>query len=165
MVDWNPSHHTSHAWADAKTIWGKLGLVVFYSLIWLSIIAAAVAVVWPASQGADCFMTRVAGEDETFRTTLETMIRSLNIMWIGFMSYADVGGLKIKNTALVAVFVTAAALSAIPIATIAIDVGCMGAHYWQLWVYPVWAVLALILTVLEYKVADHGSAAENQNLV
>jgi hypothetical protein len=160
MLDWNPSHHSRHAWNDAKTVYGKIGLVIFYSLIWLSILAALWQLIWPESEGAKCALDAVASNHVKARTLLIALLRAENVLWIGFMGYADVGGLKVKNVGMVTFFLIFWALCVMPVGDLD---SCMSAKW--LWIFPGWAFLALIFAFAEYKLGDHGSTSETQNLV
>jgi len=159
---WNPAPHIQHAWLDAKTVWGKIGLFLFYSLVWFNIISAAWAIVWPYSQGLGCIIEQ-AGTD-TGKDLMASMMRATNVFALGFYSYADVGGLKVKNVAMVAIITTAFFLAFWPITTIAHNGGCACALA-QMMVFPTWAIVALVFASLEDKLGDHGTTEESQNLI
>lgn len=162
MLDWNPSHHSRHAWEGTKTIWGKIALVLFYALIWFGILTCLVSVIWPGSEGSDC--TIGIAKDEDTKTLVTAMIRGVNIVWIGFLGYADVGGLTMKNVVMVTVVIVVWSLALVPIASVTLEAGCI-ATYAFLWIWPIWVVLALVFTILENKLGDRGTPEENRNLV
>jgi hypothetical protein len=163
MMIWNPVPHIQHAWTGTKTVWGKIALVLFYSFIWLQIISGAWTIVWPRSQGLDCIIDLVH-KNETAEVLVVALLRGLNVFAVGFFCYADVGGLKVKNVAMVAIFITLFVLTLLPLITMAQAGGCSSALA-QMWVLPTWAITALVFTLLEEKLGDHGTAAETQNLV
>ena len=67
---------------------------------------------------------------------------------------------KLKNVGMVTFFLIFWALCFMPVDDYE---GCMSAKW--LWIYPGWAFLALIFAFAEYKLGDHGSTTETQNLV
>ena len=161
MLDWNPSHHTRHAWEQTATVYGKIGLVLFYSLIWVLIISNAVSVLVPSSQGAQCLVSAAGKHHEV---PFQALIRALSVMWIGFLSYADVGGLKVKNVAMVTIFVFLFYCAWLPVAQFSRDAGC-GGYMMRTWIVSGWAVLALLFTIVEdKKKEEQGTAEETQNL-
>lgn len=163
---WNPRPHMRHAWSDAKTVWGKIALILFYSLIWVAILSSLVSIIFPASLGTKCLF-EAAGITEkhaTTKTLFIAAIRASSVFTIGFFSYADVGGLKVKNVAMVTIFVTAAILAFLPFASIAREENCK-TSYVQMWLWPIWAGAALIFAIMEDKLGDHGTAEEQSNLV
>lgn len=125
--------------------------------------SALVSVIWPESQGVKCSLDAVAENHAKARALLIAFVRGLNVLWIGFMGYADVGGLKVKNVGMVTFFLVAWALCYLPVYSIGTDAGCMNG-YW-LWIIPGWAFLALIFTILEYRLGDHGTTTETASLV
>lgn len=157
MIHWNPVPHVQHAWSGTNTVWGKIALVLFYSFIWLGILSCAWIFVVPASQGLDCVLN-VAGTDDDARAVMTALLRGAAVLFIGFLLYADVGGLKVKNGAMVFIFATIFYLNLIPI----LHVSECGAV--QVWFWPSWALLALIFMVIDDKLADRGTAEETTSL-
>mmetsp|Transcript_3542 Transcript_3542/g.5140 ORF Transcript_3542/g.5140 Transcript_3542/m.5140 type:complete len:167 (+) Transcript_3542:116-616(+) len=150
---WNPVIHIQHALAKTKTVSGKIALVLFYTLIWFTILASAYSMYDPTSLGAECLVDAM-GDSATAKTIAMSMIRGGNVMVIGFYLYADTGGLTVKNTALVAIINVLYNLCFyLPLKEIVKEINCEGFEYW--WVTPVWAVLAAVFTILDYKLGDH----------
>lgn len=85
-------------------------------------------------------------------------------MTIGFFSYADVGGMKLKNVAMVAIFTTASALMFWPVTKMKQAGGCSFdlAH---LWLFPAVAITSLIFKLVDEKLADRGTPEETRSLV
>ena len=158
MLDWNPSHHARNAWEQTSTIYGKIGLVLFYSLVWFIIVACLVSVVFPSTQGAECLLAKAGPENEAL---IKAVIRAVSLTWVGFLSYADVAGFKVKNVAMVAIFVTVYKVSLLPVAVASQEAGC-GSYMMQTWVSPIWATASLILAVIDDKMADRGTAEESE---
>jgi hypothetical protein len=163
MVDWNPAPHVRHAWESAKTVYGKIALVLFYSLIWFGILSSAWSVIFPESQGAQCILGTMS-KSATDKSLMIDMIRAVNVLWVGFFMYADVGGYKVKNVAMVTIFICAFMLAGShSIRTL--KAGACGNVLAQMLVYPAWAVVALLFAIIDDKMADHGTTEERQNLV
>jgi hypothetical protein len=164
MLDWNPNHHARHAWENVKTVWGKLALVLFYSFIWIQVLSSLISIIWPASQGMQCVLNAAKLSPEQLILFVSS-IRGINIFCIGLMAYADVGGLTVKNVALVTIVFCFMFLSMIPTVPMLAKSGCQGGY--QMWLYPSWILLALIFTMVEVKLGGPGSttAAETQRLV
>lgn len=161
---WNPAPHVKHAWSDAKTVWGKVALVLFYSFIWFAIISSAWSVVAPKSQGFSCLLDLANPKhNETTEKMFVAMVRGMNVFWVGFFSYADVGGLQVKNVVMVTFFTISFFLMFWPVVGIAEAGGCSISA--QSWIFPSWLVAALVFTLMEEKLGDHGTAAEHQSLV
>lgn len=162
MVEWNPLPHMRHAWDSPKTVYGKLAVIVFYTFIWVGIISSALTVIFPASQGNQCALDSTEGP--IGKQSLLQMTRSANIVWVGFLVYADVGGLTIKNVAMVTIVMCAFMLSFLPSIALLNENGCKAALS-EFLVYPAWTVIALVLTIIDYYMTDHGTAEETRNLV
>ena len=151
-----------HAWDGTKTIYGKIALVVFYSLIWLSILSCLWTVLVPTSQGMSCYLNAIA--EEPIRTITAAGVRGSAILAIGFLGYADVGGLHTKNVAMVTIVIVAYSI-AISMSSGALqEIGCSTMAS-SIWVWPVWAILALVFMLVEDKLGDRaGTAEEAQHL-
>ena len=161
-MDWNPSHHMRHAWTDASTIWGKIALVLFYGLIWVMIIKAAWSLFSPASSGGQCFLDMASSKSHEIAIAF---IRACNVLFIGFFSYADVSGLKVKNVVLVCLVLIGYVMSFYPLTEMMNDPESGCDSVWvQMWFLPGWAILALVFTLLEDKLGDHGSQEERAPL-
>jgi hypothetical protein len=147
-----------HAWDDAETAWGKLALILFYTLIWGTILTSAWSLIFPMSQGGACIMKSSLhkGSDELWNT----MTRAINILLIGFMAYADVGGMKAKNVYMVTIFLIALSLAALPLRD---EIRACGMGY-LLYVPPAVGLVALLCTMIENKYSDRGSVRERESL-
>ena len=75
-------------------------------------------------------------------------------MFIGFLGYADVGGLHVKNVAYVFFIVLVYSLSWIPMVPIANDLGgCSAVSYTAIAFCPVVVGVALILTIIDKRIS------------
>jgi len=162
-ITWNPRPHINHAWSETKTVYGKIALVVFYSLIWVGIVSSLWSDAFPRSQGNACWMDAYFEKNEKGAAVQLSLIRAMNVMVVGFLSYADVGGLQVKNVAMVFVFIAAICLCFIPLIPLGQEAGC-GSTMMQMWVWPGWAFLALLFKMVDEKMADRGTAEENTSL-
>lgn len=158
---WSPRPHVIHAWQDVKTVWGKIALVVFYSLIWVSIIGYAIMAIFPYVFGNRCLIDSFEGGNEVVAVAF---LRNLFIIMVGFFCYADVGGLKVKNVAMVTTFLLAGTLSCLPAMHI-MKAECTPAYTFSMtWLPVIWAGVALLLAIMEDKLGDHGSSDERTPL-
>jgi hypothetical protein len=148
---WNPEPHVRHAWSDTKTIWGKMSLILFYSLIWYFILTSAWFIFYPRH----CLMSSMGGYDNSI--ALAT-VRSGFVFTLGFFAYADVGGYKVKNIAMVTVFVLGALMVWSKAAHELAKSGCQ--DMLGLYGYSAWAILALILAMIDEKLGERPRGAE-----
>ena len=162
-VDWNPRPHVQHAWADARTVYGKISLVLFYTLIWSLIVMSAWQIIFPYSMGVRCWCDGLLKKEHDAQSMMVAVVRSANVLMVGFLSYADVGGFKIKNITMVAIVMTAFSLCLVPLVKMGQTIGCVSS-LWQMFIFPAWAILALIFALVDDKKADHGTREENQSL-
>ena len=162
-VDWNPRPHVQHAWADARTVYGKISLVLFYTLIWLLIVMSAWQIIFPYSMGVRCWCDGLLKKEHDAQSMMVALVRSANVLMIGVLSYADVGGFKIKNISMVTIVLTAFSLCFVPLVKMGQTLGCISS-LWQISIFPSWAILALIFALVDDKKADHGTREENQSL-
>jgi len=91
---------------------------------------------------------------------MKALFRGTQVVFIGFLLYADVGGLKVKNVAMVTIIVLAYCLTFLPMAQIS---GC-GSIVAQIWFWPSWALAALIFTLIDDKMTDRGTRDETTSL-
>ena len=161
MINWNPVPHMQHAWSQTQTVWGKIALVLFYSLIWVGILTSLWSIVFPNSQGVQCWMDAV--QEENARLMMTALVRGVNVFAVGFLLYADVGGLKVKNVTMVTVFLVVYILVLTPLVAMGREFGCHNTLV-QMWIWPSWAIFALILAVVDDKLADRGTAEETTSL-
>lgn len=162
-IDWNPRPHVRHAWADAHTVYGKISLVLFYTLIWLLIVMSAWQVIFPYSMGGKCWSDGLFKKQQNAQALAVALCRSANVLWIGFLSYADVGGFKIKNITMVTTVIVVYTLCFVPVMKLGQELGCISCQ-WQMSIFPAWAISALIFALVDEKKADRGTREENQNL-
>ncbi len=152
-MEWNPIPHTQHAWNKATTVWGKVALVLFYSYIWLGIISAIWQLVDPTSFGMGCYIDMYAPDPSRERIDFFVTIRSIDILFIGLLLYADFMGFVTKNVALLTVITIAWEISMIPAMGPMVEGHCTSL-LWQFWINPVWMILSLICMVIEDKLGD-----------
>ena len=113
-----------NAWADAKTWWGKAAAVLFYLWVWIVLLSSVWNAIDPHSLGSGCFLDNAA--DERDETLMTCMIRSYDIVVIGFLGYAHLGGARVKNIATVLAVWLANTIVMIPLMQLGQDLGCPG---------------------------------------
>jgi hypothetical protein len=168
MVNNNPMYHLKHAWEGTTTVWGKVCIVLFYSFVWLNILLSIQEIIAP-ELGAECFYQ---GLSDYVLAGIDALMRGLQIFTIGFLLYADRGGIKVRNVSMVFfVFLFFAivlfkAMNAYPSLdgypsecdmTLLFTMNC---------VFVVWPGLALIASILEARAsAGNSSSGETQPLL
>jgi len=167
-TNWNPLVYLQHAWSQVSTIWGKLGLILFYSFLWITIFSAVWTILSPESQGIACIVEDL---DAWPRNLFVWILRSFNIFLLGFLLYADTKGLHPKNVAFVAIFAAGClwstrsgfrTLSNTNAAKYDAEAECFQPLLTAAWVWFGWILAALVCTVMEEKLGDHGSEEERQ---
>ena len=165
----NPIYYLKHAWEATHTIWGKLCIVLFYSFIWLQIIWSLELIMWPRA-GWECFYE---GLSEYVAAGFESSLRAMSVIAVGFFLYADRGGIKAWNVAMV--FIVNAAwtwtfcgggidLSELEGAPqdcqdlVSVLNTCVWVLFW-------WSLASLVCAVIEHINAPSGTAAESAPLV
>lgn len=115
----------------------------------------------PSSQGMDCLFDHASSKD---LPTITVLLRGVNFFLIGFLFYADKGGLHSGNVGIVTVFALvwyALWMNFVNSSDIAMCGTLWGGFAW---IWPVWIVVALVTVLLEEKFGDRGTAEERQNL-
>lgn len=168
-VTMNPAVYLQHAWNDTKSIWGKLCIILFYAFIWFNIIWALILVFVPTF-GMKCFYT---GQTEFANYFIASCMRGLNVFTIGFLLYADRGGIRVWNVAMVFIIYGVYLVISIK-ATSDLKAGMEGfseeecpiADGWNtsFWVLAIWLILSMMFSILEHK-AVGGTSGERQPLV
>ena len=167
---WNPLAYLQHAWSQLSTVWGKIGLVLFYSFLWLTIFSAVWSIISPNSQGMDCIIDDLNAWSQAL---FVWMHRSFNIFLLGFLLYADTKGLHTKNVAFVALFAAGClwsthagfrVLGNTNAAKYDAEAECFRPLLTAAWVWFGWVLGALVCVVMEEKLGDHGSEDERQPL-
>ena len=132
--------------------------MLFYLFIWFTILSSLLTLVVPSSQGASCVLDPL---DPTTKEGYIAGMRMYSLTLIAFLFYADKGGLHVWNVSIVAVY---AVLIAILNNSMTYPEACSSMCTF-IWIWTVWAVLALVFAVLEDKLGDSGTAEETQPIV
>jgi hypothetical protein len=153
QLHFNPFFYLGHAWNRASTLFGKIAIVFFYSYIWVQIISGVVSMINPGSQGIACFFDIDHDENSKDNDSLATAwFRTANLFIIGFLLYADRGGIKSWNVAMVFFFTSM---------SVWINVSWMNSVHggeakacvapWKTgsWVFLGWSGAALLCAILE----------------
>jgi hypothetical protein len=156
MIEWNPVPHMRHAWSATKTSYGKVGLVLFYALIWSNIASSIWTMIDPTSQGMDCILDSFKGEQA--KDLFVAFTRYGMITTIGFFLYADVGGFKTKNVALVTVVVVSGCWIGLRESR---SLACAQAN-WYFVSLIVWSVLSLLLVHLDTILGGPGGSEDER---
>ena len=71
------------SWRDAQTIWGKIAVVIFNTIIWFMTITSLYSVLMPSSEGTNCILDELHDDAYTL-IILNGLIRVLNWFGVGF---------------------------------------------------------------------------------
>ena len=82
----NPNTNMQHTWSSIETPYGKIALVLFYSLVWIGIFSNLWSLLFPMSQpgGADCILNVYETDDQ--KTGIIVFIRLINLLSVGFFA-------------------------------------------------------------------------------
>jgi hypothetical protein len=97
----NPMFYLKHAWDNTNSMWGKWTIVLFYLFIWVNVITSIIWLVWPNWMGCACFWSK---ESDYAAMSMENLMRGQNLFAVGFLLYADRGGIRFWNVTMVFVF-------------------------------------------------------------
>ena len=162
----NPIHYLKHAWSNTNSIWGKICIVLFYVFIWLQIIGAVWSMFDITGGGAwDCMWDSVSAKDQAM---IMSTMKVMNFWILGFMLYADRGGIKVWNVLMVAVWYLIQWLMYKPIITAFLEDPCpdeLQQMNTAMIVSIVWIFLAVLFSFVDNRKADSGTSEENQALV
>ena len=164
----HPIYYIKQAWNSSNSTWGKISTAFFYSWVWLNIIMAIVAVCNPL-MGLPCFQQHFLQGDFL---VAKTYIRELNIYAIGFLLYAERGGIQIWNISMVLIFCIVWTLLVLydflpsmqeldQFATCGDDFVSMQSGSWTV---VVWLALALVSSLVDTRLAVPATADETAPL-
>lgn len=86
----NPVYRIRQAWTGTRTPWGKAAVILFYPWVWFIIVVAAMAAFDPL-RGLPCLQEHFSAGDVLLA---QTYLRELNVYALGFLLYADRGGVR-----------------------------------------------------------------------
>lgn len=163
----NPMYYLKHAWDATHSVWGKTAIVLFYLFIWIQIILAVTQLIFPAVFYA-CYFSTLS---DYAASLLRIAIRCSDVLAIGFFLYADRGGIKVWNVAMV--FVVYAGCTWAWISGSYTALSSHGAPKTcntdevALWSTFGWSLLALLCAIMESRSAyvTQGTQAERAPLV
>jgi hypothetical protein len=168
---WNPYRNAVDSWNSKHTVFGKMAVVLFYSYVWLFIVASVVQMINPIGQGWECLVPTTTTEDG--------MDLNVYFAWLIQLIYA-----YILSLALLAETV-GPRVSSLVILTLATGMvatfnhrtqtmlGSMDPDMEECWngVFQldvtaiVWSILALVLLLIDGKIGRGTTAEETQALV
>ena len=159
MWSLNPSVYLQHAWYGTKTVWGKIALILFYTFIWITILSSVWTLIDPSSQGSGCVLDTF---DKETRSQMVSGMRMFALVLIGFLFYADKGGLHVGNVGIVSVVSVLVAYMSTTMEYSTEAAKCMTGMRMSMWIWAGWVVLALVFQILDDKFGDCGSAEETR---
>ena len=155
-MEWNPVPHIQHGWEKATTKWGKVAFVLFYSFVWSGIPSAIWQIIDPTSFGMGCYIDLLAPEESVERDDAIVTMRIIDLLLLGLLIYADFGGFNTRNVASLTAILFTWVIFMIPVMGPMVEGNC-GSLIFQLWIMPIWLVLALICMIMEDNLGDHGT--------
>jgi hypothetical protein len=152
----------SNAWNAVYSIWGRIAIVLLYTYIWVQILWAIELIIWPKA-GWICLYEGL----ESY------YLVAMNILTIRFYLYADRGGIKVWNVAMVCFFNTWWTMIILPgFKTVSklegAPQGCddiINGEWFLLRVHLWWPVAALLCSVIEHIKTPTGTPAETAPIV
>ena len=88
----NPMYYLKRAWNATNSVWGKLAIVVFYTFLWFQIVFSVIGIILENPLiGYECYFDNVGPYGALLSTILA---RQGNLMAVGFLLYANRGGIK-----------------------------------------------------------------------
>ena len=95
-------YHIKRMWQDeAKSCWGKVSFILFYSFIWLQILWGIPTIITRNETGFDCYYENFDGLYAHQITT--TLTKQNALLNIGVLIYAHVNGIRIWNIFMIVV--------------------------------------------------------------
>jgi hypothetical protein len=166
----NPMNYLRHAWDATHSGWGKVCIILFYLLIWIQIIWAIEIIIFPRA-GLECIYDEEV-VSEYAASALVMYVRTTNILTIGFFLYADRGGIKVWNVAMV--FLASLAWTW-PVLDWIVNYttlegapkdceDVMGGIKWTFLALLIWSFVALVCSGMEKRATPSGSASETAPL-
>jgi hypothetical protein len=165
MVNCNPIVYIKHAWEATNTIWGKLCIVLFYTFLWFNIVASFIGIFYPRL-GADCFYE---GLSEYSAYLIALLNRQINLVAVGFLLYADRGGIRVWNVAMVFAVYLAVSVSLFQMVRDypnldGIPEDCpYGAFATFSWFLLIWSGLALLFSIMEVKLGRSNASTRSES--
>ncbi|GAX28040.1 hypothetical protein FisN_2Hu142 [Fistulifera solaris] len=151
---WTPVPDIQQAWVNTKTIGGKISVILFYLLVLYFMLSASWSIFFPYQE---CLMAGIGGNDNPIAVAA---VRAAYVFSVGFFIYALVGGYRIFNVIMVAVFLLADMIIWTSVAKEMDQLGCHDDMV-GLYVFCAGAVLALVLALLDDKLGDRNAGAES----
>jgi len=166
-ASFNPMFYLKHAWERTNSAWGKAAIVLFYTFVWFQIIGAILALVSPFA-GCGCSTGQLTEEESLW---MGSLLRQLNVFALGFFLYADRGGIKAWNVAMV--FVVYVAWGSLAISTAKImmeskkfkECDDLSKGVTMVWTTMVWSALSLAAAIVDERIGNGGTAGETTPLV
>jgi len=167
-ASFNPMFYLKHAWERTNSVWGKTAIVLFYTFVWFQIIWAIQVLVAPFA-GFGCTTGQLTEEESLW---MGSLVRQLNVFTIGFFLYADRGGIKAWNVAMVFVVYVAGSSLYISMASTMMESKnlkeCsdeLSKGVTLLWTTMVWSALSLAAAIADERIGNGGTAGETTPLV
>lgn len=170
-LELNPMTSIRDAWSKTNSIYGKISLVLFYSMIWLSILKCVFGLFDPTMMGImTCMMDTSAGGDDDKAADMPPfvllMVRGAFLFALAFLLYAHHGGFHSWNVGfLVLVMCIWVAIAEHSFQQMPENMyeKCMGIHFnlndW-IWVICIWLIAAVVGVSVDERMADEGTAEE-----
>lgn len=149
------------SWKNAKTLWGKVAVVIYYTFSILIMLSCVWSFLSPLSQGSDCIMKWAGLESKRAQGTYKALLRNYNLFLLGFTLYAVNKGVTVHNMALVLSFWI---LNTVGWWTI-IDAAQTCPSSAELYGCPALILIVCICAVLETRLRDRNSIAEREPLL
>jgi hypothetical protein len=172
---WNPYRNVVDSWKSTHTVFGKMAVVLFYSYVWLFIVASVVQMINPIGQGWECLVpttTNSQGKDLQV-VYFAWLIQLVYAYILSLALLAETVGPRVSSlvvltlaTGMVAILnkrtqTILGSLNMIPV----LDEECWTGVFQMDMTAIVWSILALVLLLMDGKIGSETSAEETLALV
>lgn len=159
---WNPVNQIKEAWNSTTTTWGKLAVLMFYVYLWLGILSGLVSVLFPSSQGIDCYNAHF---DAPTQQIVMSQMRVENLLYVVVYLFLGVHQTNICTVTILAIVMMLCYCFSRP-AMIELDVDCWNGVKTSIILLSFAPVIIWILVVVEFALTRRrGTGSESQPLI
>ena len=151
----NPIQYLKTAWNDTHSTWGKFSIVVFYTFIWFQIVSSIQGLFFTSSvmnNGCHSF-------DDSSEYLAKLYLKQISCFNIGFLLYADRGGIKLWNISTVVIIYAMYEYVIFPTTT---TTTCHETSSSSLLMNVIWPIVAFVCAVIDTKMPPPSSTTTNK---
>ena len=150
----NPIQYLKTAWNDTHSTWGKFSIVVFYTFIWFQIVSSIQGLFFTSSvMNNGCYSF-----DDSSEYLAKLYLKQISCFNIGFLLYADRGGIKLWNISTVVIIYAMYEYVIFPTTTTT----CHDTSSSSLLMNVIWPIVAFVCAVIDKKMSPPSSTTTNK---